>query len=275
MTSTNFPATACGELVVSLVFPTCWDGVNLASESMMDHVAYDTTATGRFDGDCPASHPVKLPEIHLYFRIQNYPGGQHVFSDGSDIHHADFFSGWNGTELQRVLDECNNYSDAASPDAFCEDFLTFRGYKKETGKQRQDADMKSTLRAIQPPALRLRETVSPEAVTGITALPRGACTGTLLAPVEHTIYSWRRRAQTTTTVGAWDTKATIAAAVCGGLAVIGFFSYFIWWWKARPPRVAEALRVNAQGSNKFRRGSISAHGGRPHAGSCCAAPHVV
>ena len=56
-TSTNFPATACAELEVSFVFPTCWDGVNLVSENMMDHVAYDTTATGRFDGDCPASHP--------------------------------------------------------------------------------------------------------------------------------------------------------------------------------------------------------------------------
>ena len=88
-TSTNFPATACAELEVSFVFPTCWNGVSLTSANMMDHVSYDTTVEGRFDGDCPATHPVKLPELHLYFRILDYPGGQHVFSDGTDIYHAD------------------------------------------------------------------------------------------------------------------------------------------------------------------------------------------
>ena len=77
----------------------------------MSHVSYDETADfpeGRFDGDCPASHPIKLPEIHLYFRILGYDGGQHTFSDGSDIFHADYFSGWDAAELQKVLDECSN-----------------------------------------------------------------------------------------------------------------------------------------------------------------------
>lgn len=71
-----FPATACAELEVKLVFPTCWDGVSLTSPDMMTHVSYDLSETGWFDEDCPASHPVKLPEIHFYFRILNYPGGQ-------------------------------------------------------------------------------------------------------------------------------------------------------------------------------------------------------
>ena len=179
-TSTNFPATACAELEVSFVFPTCWDGVNLVSENMMDHVAYDTTATGRFDGDCPASHPVKLPEIHLYFRIENYPGGQHIFSDGTDIFHADYFSGWDRTELQRVLDECVNHSDAASPDAFCEDYLTFRGGVKVTGNQTDDGNIRTKLEPIQPPPLELQTTVTPEAISNVVDPPRGACVGTLL-----------------------------------------------------------------------------------------------
>ena len=38
-----------------------------------------------FDFDCPASHPVKLPEIHLYVRILGYEGGAHMFADGSDV----------------------------------------------------------------------------------------------------------------------------------------------------------------------------------------------
>ena len=36
-----FPQTACSELEAKLVFPTCWDGVNLTSEDMMSHVSYD------------------------------------------------------------------------------------------------------------------------------------------------------------------------------------------------------------------------------------------
>ena len=113
--------TACSELEVKLVFPTCWDGVNLVSEDMMSHVAYDLTEGGSFDGDCPASHPVKLPEIHLYFRIAGYEGGDYAFADGTGRFHADYMSGWDEAELQAVLDGCVNDSDAAMPNAFCED----------------------------------------------------------------------------------------------------------------------------------------------------------
>ena len=40
--------------------------------------------------------------------------------------HSDYFSGWVESELQRVLDNCENESEAASPNAFCSDWLTFR-----------------------------------------------------------------------------------------------------------------------------------------------------
>ena len=50
-----FPAHACAVLEISFIFPTCWDGVSLESETMMEHVHYGTTAEeARFDGDCPA-----------------------------------------------------------------------------------------------------------------------------------------------------------------------------------------------------------------------------
>ena len=35
--------------------------------------------------DCPATHPVKLPEINLFLIIENYSGGAHVFADGTDV----------------------------------------------------------------------------------------------------------------------------------------------------------------------------------------------
>ena len=38
-----------------------------------------------FDLACPASHPVTMPEIHLYVRVQDYEGGAHMFADGSDV----------------------------------------------------------------------------------------------------------------------------------------------------------------------------------------------
>ena len=69
------------------------------------------------------------------------------------IFHSDYFSGWDVDELQTVLDNCErldinniflrqrkyfageNYSDAAMPDAFCSDWLTFKGKGKEEGVQ--------------------------------------------------------------------------------------------------------------------------------------------
>ena len=100
--STFFPQDACAELEVSMAFPTCWDGVNLDSADHESHVSYDVEG-GRFDGECPGTHPVKLPEIQLFFRIVPYVGGKHVFSDGTDVYHADYFSGWEAEKLQQVL----------------------------------------------------------------------------------------------------------------------------------------------------------------------------
>jgi hypothetical protein len=95
-----------------MAFPTCWDGVNIDSDDHMSHVSYDLDG-GSFDGRCPESHPVKLPKIQFFFRIIEYRGGYHTFADGSSIYHADYFSGWNQTELQNVLDTCENDSEAS------------------------------------------------------------------------------------------------------------------------------------------------------------------
>ncbi|GMH69991.1 hypothetical protein TrRE_jg3344 [Triparma retinervis] len=176
-----FPANACHELEAKLVFPTCWDGVNLTSEDMTSHVSYDLE-DGWFDAECPTSHPVKLPEVHFYFRIKEYKGGEYVFSDGTSTYHADYFSGWDSTELQAILDGCSNDSDAASPDQFCESNLTFRS-TKTSGVQVEDDKIRSGLDAIQTTANPdMQKTVSTEAVTGIKTLPRGSCTGEI-APV--------------------------------------------------------------------------------------------
>ena len=185
-----FPAHACAVLEISFIFPTCWDGVSLESETMMEHVHYGTTAEeARFDGDCPASHPVKLPEIQLYFRVKPYLGGQYVFADGTRVPHADYFSGWNATELQHVLDSCENESDAASPDAFCsgeakqKDSVAYLTYADAPKRQKEDDNIASTLaqHVHTLPAGTLQATVSAEAVSGVSTLPRGACSGEIIA----------------------------------------------------------------------------------------------
>jgi len=174
----NFPASACYELEVSLVFPNCWDGESVDSPDHASHVAY--TEDGDADGDCPESHPVRLPQLHWYFRIREYKGGRYEFSDGTSMLHADYMSGWDETELQSVLDDCENDSFAAMPDEFCEDFFTFKDGPKDG--QRDDEDIADRLAEIQPQnPFDPLETVS-EAVDRVPSLPRGICNGVLLDP---------------------------------------------------------------------------------------------
>ena len=170
----EFPTESCAELEVSMAFPTCWDGMNIDSEDHMSHVSYDIEG-GRFDGECPSTHPVKLPEIQLFFRILPYPGGKHVFADGTSFYHADYFSGWDSKELQNVLDKCENYSDAASPDAWCENFVTFRDAPKTLG---EDDNIVGKLKGLQPNPFDTT-TITDEVIDNTSQLPRGACTGTL------------------------------------------------------------------------------------------------
>ena len=44
----------------------------------------------------------------------------------------------------------DNYSDAANPDAFCSELLTFRGKLEEEGVQVDDFDIRDDLETNQP-----------------------------------------------------------------------------------------------------------------------------
>merc|ERR1712196_92544 len=46
----KFPARACTELEMKIVFPTCWDGNRTDSPDHKAHMSYDETEEGRFDG---------------------------------------------------------------------------------------------------------------------------------------------------------------------------------------------------------------------------------
>lgn len=82
-------SNSISELEINIKFPTCWDGKKVESADG-SHVAYSSDCNGNehnecFDFDCPSSHPIKMPELHLYVRVQGYEGGAHMFADGSDV----------------------------------------------------------------------------------------------------------------------------------------------------------------------------------------------
>ena len=76
------------ELELNIKFPTCWDGFNVESKDQ-SHVSYAIDCgpdfNECFDFDCPITHPVRIPEIHLYVRILGYEGGAHMFSNETDV----------------------------------------------------------------------------------------------------------------------------------------------------------------------------------------------
>ena len=65
----HLPAQPCkGGIRSNIVFPLCWDGVNLDSPNHQDHVAHPITGPTSFasvNGVCPPSHPVKIPQVML------------------------------------------------------------------------------------------------------------------------------------------------------------------------------------------------------------------
>lgn len=102
---TTFPPTCPHgtQLVLSIVFPDCWDGVNLDSADHRSHMAFSS------GGSCPATHPVTVPQLRLalVYRIDGV--GQVVLSSGGpETAHADFFNTWDQVELATVVRDCLN-----------------------------------------------------------------------------------------------------------------------------------------------------------------------
>jgi hypothetical protein len=66
--SEGFPKVPClGGIRSNIVYPTCWDGKNLDSPNHQDHIAYPKNGPAAFlsTGDCPSTHPVKIPQLML------------------------------------------------------------------------------------------------------------------------------------------------------------------------------------------------------------------
>ena len=111
-THQNIPADCPtgSTLTIAIIFPQCWDGVNLDSPDHKSHMAYPVFG-------CPASHPVPLTNItmNINYRVTS-PNGTSRWRLSSDNYdkslpggyssHADWFNGWNPGTLATWTSRC-------------------------------------------------------------------------------------------------------------------------------------------------------------------------
>ncbi|MFT6732443.1 MAG: hypothetical protein ACJAS9_000623 [Polaribacter sp.] len=121
----GIPSCEAGDMVrQDIIFPSCWDGVNLDSANHKSHMAYpETIAPG--ETVCPASHPVALvrPSYHFGYRVSadvydpetlssaNWKLASDMYdadesNNGGMSIHADWMNGWHPELMQMLLDNC-------------------------------------------------------------------------------------------------------------------------------------------------------------------------
>ena len=109
----NIPATCAtgNQIWASVMFPQCWDGINLDSPDHRSHMSYPVA------GGCPSTHPVAVPEITVNV---TYPvtdmsalARWRMASDTYDpsipagySSHADWFNGWKPEIMETFVRNC-------------------------------------------------------------------------------------------------------------------------------------------------------------------------
>jgi len=136
-TDFNFNSDCPKGMQVEIFFPSCWDGINLATTDN-SHVTYpvDFDTTG---SSCPLTHPVRIPTImgEWHWHPERYaPGvpmkGNLAWANGDTTgygFHSDFANGWDLDVLQAGLNDphCRNLTGAIQDLAIsaCPSFIPY------------------------------------------------------------------------------------------------------------------------------------------------------
>ncbi|KAI2778256.1 hypothetical protein F4815DRAFT_501555 [Daldinia loculata] len=124
----DFPKQPCPAGIMAIHhFPSCWDGKNLDSPDHQSHMYNTNPGAFREAGPCPASHPVRMPQV-AYETMWNttqfdgmWPkdGSQPFVWSYSDSlgygTHADYVFGWKGDSLQRAMNDSCMFHACGSP----------------------------------------------------------------------------------------------------------------------------------------------------------------
>jgi hypothetical protein len=101
------PNCAPGEyLSARVTFPDCSDG-RADSPDHKSHVAFAERYEAHVLRQCPASHPVAIPQLSLLVVYSGTAGKTLEWASGG-LHslHADFFEAWTGTAVKQLIAEC-------------------------------------------------------------------------------------------------------------------------------------------------------------------------
>ncbi|KAI0532189.1 hypothetical protein GGR58DRAFT_491114 [Xylaria digitata] len=124
----NLPDKPCPWGIMAIHhFPACWDGVNLDSPDHQSHMYSTTKGQFREADPCPASHPVRVPQL-AYETMWNTTAFDNMWpKDGSQPFvwsfmdskgfgtHADYMFGWQGDSLQRAMNSSCMFHACGSP----------------------------------------------------------------------------------------------------------------------------------------------------------------
>jgi len=124
-------------LRAQVLFPQCWDGVNLDSPDHQSHVSFPIELPD--NGNCPSTHPVRLPllfyEVLFSVDLDKFPHGEGrqpfvlACGDGTGYGlHGDFLNGWDSNIMQQALHDVscfgNNTNQGNNP-VVCKPFTPY------------------------------------------------------------------------------------------------------------------------------------------------------